>query len=88
MSAEGLSNLRKHMIRHLTFWKAYGGHIVHKHHMAFHLVERAGVQGTPKHSWTYADEGENRHMGRVAKGLHGGATFYWRCLQNVLPEVC
>ena len=88
MSAEGLSNLRKHMIRHLTFWKAYGGHIVHKHHMAFHLVERAGVQGNPKHSWTYADEGENRHMGRVAKGLHGGCTFYVRFLQKVLPEVC
>ena len=88
MSAQGLLLLRRHMTRFLTFWKSFGGHLVFKHHMAWHLAERAASHGNPKCYWTYPDEGENRQMGTVAKSLHGGNTFYLTFLQKVLPEVC
>ena len=88
MSDDGLASLRSNMLRFWAFWKAWGGHLVHKHHMCVHLVERSFLQGNTKSSWTYADEGENRTMSRVAKTLHGGSTFYERLLEKVLPEVC
>ena len=34
--------------------------MVIKHHMAWHLAERAQHNGNPRFSWTYLDESENR----------------------------
>lgn len=84
MSQEGLNKLRSRMFRFLQFWKASGGHLVYKHHCAWHLVQRAGAQGNPRLYWTYADERLNRTMGTVAKSLHGGPTFYKTFLEKVL----
>ena len=83
MSSDGLAKLRRSTTRYLTFYKAAGGHLVYKHHMAWHLVERTEVHGNPRFYWTYADENQNRLMGRVAKSLHGGQTFYSTFLEKV-----
>ena len=88
MSAGGLDKLQKQMTRFLLFWKNWGGHMVYKHHCAWHMVERAAFLGNPRFYWTYADEGENRAMGTIAKSLHGGKTFYITFLQKALAEVC
>ena len=32
------------MTRHLTFWKAFGGAVVPKHHYAWHIIERAEIR--------------------------------------------
>ena len=87
MSKSGLDIIRQSAIRFLSYWKHYGGHLVFKHHCLFHIVELAGKAGNPKCYWTYADENENRWMGRVAKSLHGGRTFYTSFLQKMLLEV-
>ena len=86
MSQMGLRQLQRHIGSFLVHWKAYGGHLVFKHHAAWHLAERAARHGNPKYYWTYADEQENRVMGTVAKKLHGGRTFYQTFLQRILPE--
>ena len=87
MSTAGLRDLQSSMLCCLTHWKLVGGHVVFKHHCAWHMVERARRQGNPIFYWTYADEQEHRVMKRVAQSLHGGNTFYLTCLQKVLPEV-
>ena len=87
MSQTGLARLRQSMTRFLTYWKGFGGHLVYKHHCAWHLVERAAAQGNPRYYWAYADENENRLMSTVAKSLHGGSTFYETFLLKVLPDV-
>ena len=86
MQQAELRKLQSHIARFLINWKAYGGHLVYKHHAAWHLAERAARHGNPRWYWTYADEQENRVMGTVAKGLAGGDTFYTTFLQKVLPE--
>ena len=88
MSALGIRALQASTSLCFVNRKAFGGHMVFKHHMAWHLAERAGRLGNPKFYWTYADEQENRVMGSVARSLHGGNTFYLTFLQKVLPEVC
>ena len=88
MSAQGLRQLQGDMSRFLASWKAFGGHMVFKHHMAWHLAERAGILGNPWLYWTYADEQENRVMGSVARSLHGGNTFYLTVLQKVMQDAC
>ena len=84
MTSAGLRQLRQHMTRFLTYWKAFGGHLVPKHHFAWHIVERADRNGNPMFYWTYADEQENRVMSAVAKSLHGGNTFCFAVLEKVL----
>lgn len=86
MSEPGLQRLQNSMVRFLINWKAYAGHLVYKHHCFWHLAERARRHGNPRYYWTYADEGENRVMGTVAKRLHGSMNFYLSFLQRVLPE--
>ena len=87
MSPAQLDRLRTSMCRHLVFHKFSNGHCLPKHHFAWHLVERAEENGNPRYSWTYTDEQENRVMGRVAKSLAHGRTFYTTFLQKVLPEI-
>ena len=72
----GLAELRSQMTRFLAFWKAWGGHMVYKHHAAWHIVQRAGAHGNPRFYSTHADASENRVMSKVAKSLHPGPTFY------------
>jgi len=87
MSSAGLRTLQSSMTRFLAHWKLFGGHLVYKHHCAWHLAEAASRHGNPKYYLTYADEQENRVMGAVAKSLHGGNTFYLTFLQKVLPDM-
>ena len=87
MTPDGCGRLQSSMIHFLHNWKAYGGHMVFKHHAAFHLAQRARQHGNPRFYWTYVDEGENRAMAVVAKRLHGGSSFYLRFLQRVLAEI-
>ena len=87
MPEASLAELQSCMSRYLVNWVALGGHCVYKHHAAWHLAERAGRLGNPRFYWTYTDEQENRVMGKVAKSLHGGPTFYMAFLQKVLPEI-
>eukprot|EP00969_Alexandrium_andersonii_P089788 3964820-Alexandrium_andersonii.AAC.1 len=47
MSASGLRNLRQAIARFLTYWKGLGGHLVLKHHCAWHLAARAAEHGDP-----------------------------------------
>ena len=88
MSPGALRILETSMARFLASWRAWGGHMVPKHHMAWHMAQRARQHGNPKYYWTYPDESENRTMSAVAKVLHGGKTFYQAFLQRVLPEAC
>ena len=87
MTPGGLFALQSSMSKFLVNWRAWGGHCVFKHHMAWHMVERASQHGNPRFYWTYADEQENRVMSQVAKSLHAGNTFYVTFLQKVLPEI-
>ena len=86
MNSRGVAQLQASMARFLAHWKASGGHLVYKHHAAWHLVARAGWHGKPRFYWTYSDEQTNRAMSTVAKALHGGPTFYLRFLQRVFIE--
>ena len=88
MSPDGYRQLEASMSKFLANWSAWGGHMVPKHHMAWHMAQRARQHGNPKYYWTYPDESENRTMSAVAKVLHGGKTFYQAFLQRVLPEAC
>ena len=67
MTPGGLFALQSSMSKFLVNWRAWGGHCVFKHHMAWHMVERASQHGNPRFYWTYADEQENRVMSQVAK---------------------
>ena len=87
MSPLGVRLLQTHMSSFLQAWKAAGGRMVYKHHMAWHMAQQAGVTGNPRCSHTYPDEAENRHMGVVAKGLHGGMSFYKTFLLKVCPDL-
>ena len=87
LSAGGLQQLQRNMSRFLHYWKGWGGHMVYKHHAAWHMVQLAGSHGNPRFIWTYADESENRAMKKVAASLHGGPTFYTGFMQKVLPDV-
>ena len=88
MTLGGFRTLRDAMCEFLVTWKLSGGHVVPKHHFAWHLAERAATNGNPRFSWTYIDEQENRAMGTVAKSLWNGPTWYRSFLQKVLAEVC
>ena len=81
-----IAALERHMGIFLAFWKASTGHCYYKHHMGWHLVERAKVDGNPKCYHTYPDENENRLMGKVAKSVHGGRRFYEAVLEKVLAD--
>jgi hypothetical protein len=87
MNKTSLAALEQSSTRLLSYWKKIGGHFVYKFHALWHIAERARLHGNPKTYWTYADEAENRAMGRVAKGLHGGRTFYSTFLEKVLVEI-
>lgn len=87
MSAAGLSELQRQMSRFLHYWKAWGGHMVYKHHAAWHIAQMAAIHGNPRFYWTYPDESENRAMKKVAQSMHAGPTFYTSFMQKVLPEV-
>ena len=80
--------METHMLRFLQYWKAFGGHLVYKHHACLHVVLRARFLGNPRTYWTYLGEGENRAMGQVAKRLHHGSTFYAAFLERVLTVMC
>ena len=86
LSPGGLLALRSHMAYFLSSWKACGGHMYYKHHMAWHMVQRAETAGNPRFYHTFADEGENRAIGKVAKAVHGGRTFYKSVLQRVIAD--
>ena len=88
MSPAALRTLETATSRFLANWRAWGGHMVPKHHMFWHLAQRARHHGNPRFYWTYPDEGENRSMSAVAKSLHVDMTFYKTFLQKVLPEAC
>ena len=87
MSAHGLNSLQENLLGFLASWKAFGGHMVYKHHACVHLCQAAERLGNPRFYWTYADEEENRKMSLVSRQLHKGRTFYITLLQRVLPEV-
>ena len=90
MSREAHQRMCRAMTRHLSFWGRCVGDFIPKHHYAWHLVEQAGSKGNPRWYWTYADEGENRAMSRVASSLHQGGTFYndlcRECCQTSLAD--
>lgn len=88
MSGAGLRKMQSAMLDFVNSWKAASGHLVFKHHMAVHLCRLAETLGNPRYYHTYADEEENRCMGRVAKQLHGSKSFYATFLQRVKPEAC
>ena len=87
MSPIGVRLLQTHMSSFLQAWKAAGGRMMYKHHIAWHMAQQAGVTGNPRFSHTYPDEAENRHMGVVAKGLHGGMSFYKTFLLKVCSDL-
>ena len=41
-----------------------------KHHLWLHLIQRAGYLGNPRMYWTFADEGANRELARIAGASH------------------
>jgi len=61
-------------VNHVVFYKAAGGHLVHKHHGLIHMALSAGGQGNPKCVSTYEDEHENGVDAKVCLHVHG-ATF-------------
>ena len=73
MSANGLHMLQLHMVRFLHFWTSYGGHLVAKHHMAFHLVERAAVHGESQALLEMRQQGRERQQGHLVLKSQRGA---------------
>jgi len=61
-------------VNHVTFYKADGGHLVHKHHGLIHMALSAGRIGNPKCVSTYEDEHENGVVARIGMHVHG-STF-------------
>ncbi|CAK0855078.1 unnamed protein product [Prorocentrum cordatum] len=88
MTESAAKSLQRHMLRFLRFWHSWGGHVVFKHHMSVHLVANALKHGNPKFYTCYPDERFNRVMGRVAKSVHGGSTFYSTMLGKIIPSRC
>ena len=88
LSDPGLKTIEKAICAFLASWKRCGGHEVFKHHMAFHVAQRASSLGNPRAYHTFADEEENRVMSQIASRLHGSKTFYLRLLQRVKMDVC
>jgi len=88
MSEGAIRNLQRAMMRHLTFWRAWGGKLGFKHHCSVHLVANVRKHGNPKFYTCYPDERLNRVMGRVGKSVHGGETFYDTFLGKVIPSRC
>ena len=87
LSPEALRRMRQHITMFLVCWGKSGGHFYPKHHMAWHIAQRADELGNPRFYHTYADEGENRAMAKVAKAVHGSRdSFYKSVLQRVIPE--
>ena len=86
MSPLGVQLLQAHMSEFLKAWKAAGGHMYYKHHMAWHMAQQCDRTGNPRFSHTYPDETENRYMGTVAKSCHGGHSFYKSFLLKVCPD--
>jgi hypothetical protein len=87
MSPEGLRSIEKCACAYLDHWKKAGGHCVVKHHMFFHIAQLAKVVGNPRWFHTYADEEENRVMGKIAQKLHGSKRFYITFLQRVKMDM-
>eukprot|EP00969_Alexandrium_andersonii_P303830 13430414-Alexandrium_andersonii.AAC.1 len=62
MSASALESVQADYKVFLHFWRSAGGHFFPKHHMGWHMVNRAATDGNPRYYHTYPDEGENRRM--------------------------
>ncbi len=88
LSDAGLKTIENSICAFLASWKRCGGHEVFKHHVAFHVAQRAASLGNPRTYHTFADEEENRMMSQIASRLHGSKTFYVRLLQKVKMDVC
>eukprot|EP00959_Pyramimonas_sp_CCMP1952_P244321 5107118-Pyramimonas_sp.AAC.1 len=88
MSEGATRSLQRAMLRSLNFWRAWGGKLVFKHHCCVHLVANVRKHGNPKFYTCYPDERLNRVMGRIAKSVHGGETFYSTFLGKVIPSRC
>eukprot|EP00959_Pyramimonas_sp_CCMP1952_P169255 3535998-Pyramimonas_sp.AAC.1 len=80
--------MESHMMHFLNYYKASGQHLVYKHHMCYHIVQRSRTSGNPRYMWTYNDESENRILGTIAKSAHHGSTFYFALLEKHLGHLC
>eukprot|EP00959_Pyramimonas_sp_CCMP1952_P109068 2281181-Pyramimonas_sp.AAC.1 len=56
MSKSSLGIMQQRMCHFLWAWSTYGGHLVYKHHAAYHVVQQAEQKGNPRHYWCYWDE--------------------------------
>ena len=71
MPASAQVQLMQAMVNHVVAYKAAGGHLVHKHHLAFHLVQSCCSGGNPSRFGTYEDEHENGIIAAVGESSHG-----------------
>ena len=87
MSRDGVSSVQKSILAFLKNWHLATGHMVFKHHMAFHVAKFCDKVGNPRFFHTYADEQHNRLMGQIAKALHGSRRFYLTFLQRAKMDI-
>jgi hypothetical protein len=74
MSFKAKRRLVSAAVNHVSFYKAAGGHLVHKHHGLIHMALSAGRIGNPRCVSTYEDEHENGVVARIGLHVHG-STF-------------
>ena len=92
MSFKARRRLVSAAVNHVSFYKAAGGHLVHKHHGLIHMALSAGRIGNPRCVSTYEDEHENGVVARIGLHVHGStfakSVFERLELQNPERRVC
>ena len=67
-------NLLDMYLKHLSLFERCGGHLIPKHHLMIHAIQRASALGNPRCYTTYKDENLNGAIAKIAKTTHR-ATF-------------
>jgi hypothetical protein len=92
MSLAARQHLVSSAVNHVVFYKAAGGHLVHKHHGVIHMALSASNVGNPKCVSTYEDEHENGVVAKIGIHVHGStfakSVFERLELQNPERQVC
>ena len=68
--AHQLQEMLEAYLRHLALARRLGYHLLPKHHLMFHLLARAAVQGNPRLYGTWLDESLNHELKLCLRNVH------------------
>ena len=70
MTRDQQQELLNAFIRHCSMYERAGGHLVAKHHLMLHCIQRIGVLGNPKYYSCYRDESLNGVLIKISRRAH------------------